>query len=228
LTQPFPSRAFALPAVWEGDTEHCAVDRPIERASAASDEELLVRLKQQDRDALALLYERYSRLILTIGFRILRDRGEAEDLVQTVFLYLYQRAELYEADKGAARSWILQVTYHRALDKRTYLARRQFYLGTDLIVSPDTLSGGADVEREAGLRLNGEQLLEAIAELPEKQRTTLELYFFEGSDWQEISERLGDSVANVRHHYYRGLEKLRKNPAIQRLKAVRHHRGRTL
>jgi RNA polymerase sigma-70 factor, ECF subfamily len=204
------------------------VDRPIERASAASDEELLTRLKQQDRDALALLYQRYSRLILTIGFRILRDRGEAEDLVQTVFLYLYQRAELYEAEKGAARSWILQVTYHRALDKRTYLARRQFYLGTDLTVPPDTLSGGTDVERETGLRLNGEQLLEAIAELPEKQRTTLELYFFEGRDWQEISQRLGDSVANVRHHYYRGLEKLRKNPAIQRLKTVRHHRGRTL
>jgi RNA polymerase sigma-70 factor, ECF subfamily len=204
------------------------VDRPIERAAAASDEELLTRLKRQDRDALALLYERYSRLILTIGFRILRDRGEAEDLVQTVFLYLYQRAELYEAEKGAARSWILQVTYHRALDKRTYLARRQFYLGTDLTVPPDTLSGGADVEREAGLRLNGEQLLEAIAELPEKQRTTLELYFFEGSDWQEISERLGDSVANVRHHYYRGLEKLRKNPAIQRLKPVRRLRGRDL
>jgi RNA polymerase sigma-70 factor, ECF subfamily len=198
------------------------VERPIERASAISDEELLTRLKRQDKDALALLYERYSRLILTIGFRILRDRGEAEDLVQTVFLYLFQRAELFDADKGTARSWVIQVAYHRAIDKRTYLARRQFYLGTDLTVPPDTLSGGADVERETGLRLNGEQLLEAIAELPEKQRTTLEQFFFEGRDWEEISKRLGDSVANVRHHYYRGLEKLRKNPSVRRL------RGRNL
>ncbi len=194
------------------------MDRPIERASSASDEDLLIRLKAQDRDALALLFERYSRLILTIGFRILRERGEAEDLVQSVFLYLFQRAELYKAERGGARSWIIQVAYHRALDKRTYLAHRQFYIGTDLTVPPDTLSGDTDVERETGLRLNGEQLLDAIAELPDKQRTTLELFFFEGMDWQEISDRLGDSVANVRHHYYRGLEKLRKNPSVRRLR----------
>jgi RNA polymerase sigma factor, sigma-70 family len=194
------------------------VESPIECASTTSDEVLLTRLKEQDRDALSLLFERYSRLILTIGFRILRDRGEAEDLVQNVFLYLYQKAERFNPERGNARTWIIQVAYHRALDKRTYLAHRQFYLGTDLTVPPDTLSGGADVERETGWRLNGEQLLDAIAELPEKQRTTLELFFFEGMDWQEISDRLGDTVANVRHHYYRGLEKLRKNPSVRRLR----------
>lgn len=202
--------------------EHCAVERPSEKPSAVSDEELLTRLKSQDKEALATLYERYSKLVLTIGFRILRDRGEAEDLVQSVFLYLFQKPELFDPEKGGGRSWIIQIAYHRGFDRRTHLAHRQFYLGTELTVAPDTLSGGVDVEHETGLRLNGEQLLEAIAELPEKQRTTLELYFFAGMDWQEIGDRLGDSVDNVRHHYYRGLEKLRKNPSVRRL------RGRSL
>ena len=195
------------------------MERLVDHSTAMTDEELLTRLKVQDREALALLFERYSRLILTIGFRILRERGEAEDLVQNVFVYLFQKAALFDAGKGEAKSWIIQVAYHRALDKRIYLAHRQFYLGTDLMVPPDILSGGGDVEHEIGLWLNREQLIEAIGKLPEKQRGTLEMYFFESLDWEEISERLKDSVANVRHHYYRGLEKLRKNPIVRRLRS---------
>ena len=194
------------------------MERPVEGTSATSDEELLTRLKAQDREALGILFDRYSRLVLAIGFRVLRDRGEAQDLLQTVFLYLFQKADRFNAERGSAKTWIIQIAYHRALDKRTYLAHRQFYLGTDLNVAPDTLSADEDVERETDLRLSGEHLFAAIGDLPEKQRVTLELFFFEGMDWQEIGDRLGDSVANVRHHYYRGLEKLRKNPSVRRLR----------
>jgi RNA polymerase sigma-70 factor, ECF subfamily len=218
LSSPFPHRAMTLPAVWKGETECRLVEQSAKESLSVTDEEALVQLKARDRDALALLFDRYSRLILTIGFRVLRDYGEAEELVQNVFLYLYQKADLFQPDKGTAKSWITQAAYHRALDRRDYLVYRQFYLGTEFEVLPDTLAGDFDLEREIGSRLNREQLLKALDELPEKQRLTLTLNFFEGLELREIGERLGDSIANVRHNYYRGLDKLRKSALVQSLR----------
>jgi RNA polymerase sigma-70 factor, ECF subfamily len=189
---------------------------------ALTDEQALTRLQQKDgardREAMDVLFARYARLILAIGYRVLRDWGEAEELVQNVFLYLYQKAGLYDAQKGSAKAWITQAAYHRALDRRDYLTYRQFYLGTDLDGAPDTLAGDFDLEREIGAKLDREQLLRAIGELPEMQHQTLKLNFFEGLNLREASERLGESLANTRHHYYRGLEKLRRSALVQSLR----------
>jgi len=218
LSSPFPQRAMTIPANWKEEIECRLVEQSVKEPPSVTDEEALIRLKAHDKDALALLFERYSRLILVIGIRVLRDYGEAEELVQNVFIYLYQKAELFQADKGTAKSWITQAAYHRALDRRDYLVYRQFYLGTDLSVLPDTLAGDFDVEREVGSKFNREQLLKALEELPEKQHLTLKLNFFEGLELREIGERLGDSIANVRHNYYRGLNKLRKSALVRSLR----------
>jgi RNA polymerase sigma-70 factor, ECF subfamily len=222
LDQPLPERVLTLPVLWRREAKDCALEQPIEESSFVTDEEALNCLKEQDKDALALLFARYSKLTLKICYRVLRDFGEAEELTQNVFLHLFQKAERFDANKGSGKAWIIQTAYHRALDRREYLAHRQFYLGTDLSPLADTLSGGNDVEREVGSRLDREHLVKALAELPEKQRRTIELFFFEGFDLHEICERLEDSLINVRHHYYRGLDKLRKNTI------VRHLRGRKL
>lgn len=208
-----PERVLTLPALWVQEAERRTAERSAEPLPL-SDEEVLTLLKSQDRDALALLFERYSRLVFAIGFRILRDSGEAEDLVQSLFLYLWQCADLYEAERGSAKSWITQKAYSRALDRRDFLVRRQFYRGTDAENSPDTLAGDFDLEREIGSKLNREQLLKALGELPERQCLTLRLHFFAGLDLREISDRLGESIAQVRHHYYRGLDRLRKSALV--------------
>jgi RNA polymerase sigma-70 factor (ECF subfamily) len=221
LAPPIPERLFTLPTIWGGHRARVTKKETPVQAPSLTDEEALMRLKAQDRGALEFLFERYSRLILTIAFRILRDYGEAEEMVQTVFIYLYQKADLYQADKGTARSWIVQVAYHRALDRRAYLTNRQFYLGTDLQVPPDTLSAVADVERDVVSKLNTEQLLAALRELPERQYLTLRLFFFEGLELREISERTGDSMVKVRHNYYRGLDKLRKSTIVRSFRGDR-------
>lgn len=203
--------------MWGRETQRADAERSANPPSGMTDEEALTRLKAKDKDALEVLFDRYSKMVSTIGFRILRDYGEAEEVAQNVFLYLYQKAELFHSEKGTARAWIAQVAYHRALDRREYLAHRQFYLGTDLTVPPDTLSGGNDIELEVGSKLKRDQILKAVEDLPEKQRKTLLLFFFEGLELSEISERLGESVANVRHYYYRGLDKLRGSAVVQRL-----------
>jgi RNA polymerase sigma-70 factor, ECF subfamily len=185
----------------------------------ASDEELMERLRAQDSEALDHLFRRYGRLVMGIAFRTLRDHGEAEDTVQDTFLYIYRRAVLFDPQKGTAKAWIVQVAFHRSLDKKSYLARRGFYLGTEIDSTDDTLSGNTDLDREVGGRLNRAKLEEAFAELPQEQRRTLELFFFEGMDMREIAGKLSESVGNVRHYYYRGLERLRKTAFVRRLRS---------
>jgi RNA polymerase sigma-70 factor (ECF subfamily) len=175
-------------------------------------------LQAKNAKALDLLFSRYSRLVLGIALRILNDRNEAEDVVQEVFFSLYQKAILYDPAKGTAKGWIVQVAFSRARDRRAHLGRRGFYSGTDIESLDDTLVGQTDVEHEVGVRLDFSQLQCAFEDLTIVQRKTLELFYFEGLDLREISERLREPFGNVRHHFYRGLERLRKSPAVKRLR----------
>lgn len=185
---------------------------------SSSDEALVEALKERNHDALAELFHRHSRLVFSIGFRILEDVGEAEEIVQDVFLYLFQRAGQFDPAKGAVKAWVVQVAHSRSLDRRSFLQRRHFYVGTDIADFADTLTGVDDVERKVMSKWNLMQLEVALRELPEKQKRTLELFFFDGFELKEIAKYLGESPENIRHYYYRGLQKLRKNGIVQTLK----------
>ena len=74
------------------------------------------------------------------------------------------------------------------------------------------------MDREIGAKLDREQLRKAFAQLPQAQRLTLELFYFEGLDLREISRKLEDTLGNTRHHFYRGLERLRKSAFVQKLR----------
>lgn len=177
-----------------------------------SDESLLSRICIGDGDALAMLFERYARLTRSVAARILRDTAEAEDLVQDLFLYIQRKCGIFDSSKSSARSWIVQMAYHRALDRRRYLKSREFYAqpyfqanGVQVVGQPTTES---DYSAEAVLGRNG--LEKVVNALSDDQRETLRLHFFEGYTLAEAAERLGQPLGNVRHHYYRALEKLRK------------------
>jgi RNA polymerase sigma-70 factor (ECF subfamily) len=229
-----PGRALPFPLVW-GKSKAIAVESGsasnertqtyVEEISAPranspelADEQLINNVAAGDASALGDLIDRYSRLVMRIAVRILHDYGEAEEIMQEVFLYIYQKAAWFDASKGTGRGWIVQLAYHRAFDRWTYLNRRGFYSGTDAALVADTLLGGTDLDREVGLRLNRAQLEKAFEELPERQRRTLELFYFEGLDLRKISEKLGEPLGNVRHHYYRGLKKLQKSAIVQKLR----------
>jgi RNA polymerase sigma-70 factor (ECF subfamily) len=175
-------------------------------------------LQCKDAKALDLLFVRYSRLVFAIALRIVNDRSEAEDVVQEVFFSLYQKALLYDPEKGSAKGWVVQVAFSRARDRRAHLLRRGFYSGTDVESLHDTLVGQSDVEHDVGVRLDFSHLRCAFEELTIMQRRTITLFYFDGLDLREISERLREPFGNVRHHFYRGLERLRKSPAVRRLR----------
>lgn len=180
------------------------VDRPEEH----SDETLLHSVARGSKDALTVLFRRHGRAVRHVAWRILRDESEAEDLRQEVFLYLFERAKLFDAQKSSASSWIIQIAYHRAIDRKRFLEHRQHYKTTEL-----------DEERVEGAlaqpstdQIDGKTVLDKMrGELTPEQLQTLELHFFEGYSFREIAERKGQTVGNVRHHYYRALDRLRSN-----------------
>ena len=211
-------RALSFPIVW-GRTSRSVVAKPdTPDAQCPTGEELMARLQANDATALDILFDRFSRLVLGIALRVLRDYGEAEDVVQEVFFHVFQKAAVFDPLKGSAKTWVVQIAYHRALDRRAHLGRRGFYLGTEIASLDDTLLGETDLDREIGAKLNRVQLEKAFEELPEIQRRTLELFYFEGLELREISEKLNEPLENIRHHYYRGLAKLRKSAFVKKLR----------
>ncbi len=179
-----------------------------------SDEFLLEQLRDGNHGALALLFRRYAHLVRTVAYRILRDEAEADDLLQDVFLFVFRKWALFDAARGSARSWIVQVTYHRAIDRRRHLASRHFYANAELdetlltIDEPMTDSTFYDRSIEGSLGIETVNRIEEALSIG--QRRTIQLYFFDGYTFEEIAELTGETVGNVRNHYYRGLERIRK------------------
>jgi len=196
---PEPQR-LAVEAIASEPLE-CSDDR-------RSDEELLEAVGGGSKDALSLLFHRHGRVVFNVAWRILRDESEADDLRQDVFLYLFERAKLYDPRKATAVSWIVQVTYHRAIDRRRYLSFRQHYK----LEALDEQRQGPTAAEVSTDQLDGKAILNKLrGQLTSDQQQTLELHFFEGYSFREIAEKSGQSIGNVRHHYYRALERLRSN-----------------
>jgi len=107
--------------------ERLATDVAIDHESASdSDEALMARICAGDKGALGNLFRRYARLVQAVGFRILRDTSEADDLVQDVFVFIHRTCRRFDNSKSTARSWVVQMTYQRALSGYSTKGRRSF------------------------------------------------------------------------------------------------------
>jgi RNA polymerase sigma-70 factor (ECF subfamily) len=172
------------------------------------DEELLACLQDGQSDALAVFFDRYQRLVLSVALRIVRDPGEAEDVTQTVFLDFYRAVAQFDPRKGTTKVWLMQYAYHRAFNRRQHLQGREFYKSAELEelenrrVEAHATFGLTSPETKALVR-------QSMNALSNPQRAVIEMACYEGLSMREIADRTGDSFVNVRHHYYRGLQKLR-------------------
>lgn len=177
------------------------------------DEDLLARIAQGDGEAIGHLFQRYARVVRGIAVRILRDSSEAEDLVQDLFLFVHRKCSVFDASKASAGSWIIHMAYQRAIERRRHLASQHFYQHEDVQSIASHMVGNPttedDYSPEVVFGRNG--LEKVIGELSPDQRETMRLYFFEGYTLAEISAKMAQSPGNVRNHYYRGLDKLRKH-----------------
>ena len=198
---------------------HARADGPVGLSSThdvkdsepPSDETLVARVCAGSNEALANLFERYARIAFGIGQRILRDHSEADDLVQEVFLYIWRKCGVYDGTKGSAGSWIVQTIYYQALQRRMRLAAHHHSVREIENTKTDTTTLSAATEYEQSLEgiMGRAKLREMLNSLTEDQWETLRLHFFEGYTLSEIARKKEQSLGNIRHHFYRGLEKLR-------------------
>lgn len=200
--------ALALSKDWKKAQDTSAVQSPADQRDAV----LLSRVADGDQGALGVLFQRYQRVVRSIAGRILKDDAEADDLVQDLFLFIQRKCSIFDSAKSSGRSWIVQMAYHRAIERRRYLTTRRFYSRTEIANDTTRVVGTptreCDYSAEAVFGRNG--LSQVFSSLSVDQRETLRLHFFEGYTLTEISQKLGQPLGNVRHHYYRGLDKVRK------------------
>jgi RNA polymerase sigma-70 factor (ECF subfamily) len=171
-----------------------------------ADADLIAEMHLPNSDALGALFRRYIRLVHSVAVDILRDEGEAEDVTQEVFLEIYRKSHLYDPSRGAVRVWLLQYAYRRSLRRRDLLRRRAAYAGEPLDGAEPPIRG----HRQHLTRDECRWVIRTgLAQLPERQRATLELACLEEKSLREVAQRLRVSLGCARHYYYRGLARLR-------------------
>ena len=104
-----------------------------------ADELVIAHLRAGHGDALGVLFDRYHRLVLHVALKILHDVGEAEDVMQNVFMEIYKVAAQFDPARGTTKMWILRYAYHRSMNRRKQLQIRHFYASTDITAIEDIL-----------------------------------------------------------------------------------------
>lgn len=170
---------------------------------------LMMRVEARDADALAALYDRHGARLLGLARRILGDGGEAEEVLQEVFLFAWRSAASYDPERGNVLTWLLIATRSRAIDRlrtRRTASRPEMRRLDEVPVEPaaseDPEAASADRQWESVCR-------SAVEELPGDQRRVLELAYFEGLTQQEIADRTATPLGTVKTRARLGLMKLR-------------------
>jgi RNA polymerase sigma-70 factor (ECF subfamily) len=181
-----------------------------ERTQSLSDAVLLADMCAGCRDCFADLFRRYYGAVFASAYKILRDRSEAEDVAQEVFLSILQKREQYDPCRGQVKTWILTFAHFKALRRRRYLLLRRCYALDDL----ENMDEKRLHPRWKACRMSSmewTQFVEnGLAALTSRQKRTIELIHFEGYTLVEVSLIMGEGLSNIKNHYYRGMRILKE------------------
>jgi RNA polymerase sigma-70 factor, ECF subfamily len=178
------------------------------------DAALMEAIASGDVDCFERLYERHGAVVFATCLRILRDRAEAEEVLEEVFWEIWARRDRYDRSRSAPFSYLMTLARSRALDRLRFRKRREgVWLelheadGTALATS----DGDGANPLESALAVQRRIAIDrALEELPGAHRRAVEMNFFEGLSHREIAERLGDPLGTVKTHIRQGLLALRK------------------
>lgn len=176
-------------------------------ADAREDTELLRRIAEGEVDALGALYDRHASTLYPIALRILRDRSEAEDVLHDSFVAVSERARQFVPDRGSVIAWLVTLVRNLSIDR----ARRRDRRGTLAreVVAHEPPPSVRDPERQTSDAIERDRILRALASLPEAQRQTLEIAFFEGLSYPEIAARENLPLGTIKSRAARALAALR-------------------
>jgi RNA polymerase sigma-70 factor (ECF subfamily) len=177
----------------------------------ATDVELLRRIAGGDASAVAELYDRRAGMLLALALRIVRDRAEAEDVIHDAFVTVGERAAQYVPERGAVAAWMVTLVRNLSIDRTRRRDRRGAITRDVLAHDPETRAAATPADPEALLAgaTERERVRRALAQLPEVQRATLEIAFYEGLTYAEIAEREGVPLGTIKSRAARALAALR-------------------
>jgi RNA polymerase sigma-70 factor (ECF subfamily) len=172
---------------------------------------LVERLRARDGEALSRLYDQYGAIVFAIARRIVRSSGDAEDVTQEVFLYAWERAHLFDPDRGTLLTWLGTLARSRGIDRlrhRKSQDRRKDALSRAAATEP--VPRAADPRRELDLIEARERVRDALDQLPREQREPIEIAYFEGLTQSEIAERLQKPLGTIKTRMRQGMLRLRE------------------
>jgi RNA polymerase sigma-70 factor (ECF subfamily) len=178
-------------------------DRPAENMSATDDMGLLTRIQSGDQEAMSALFDRYGTMVYSVALRVLKDAGEAEDVMQEIFVQVWKNPGVFVSGKGSLGGWLVVVARNRSID---VIRRRRPTEQVELFALPSSTNLAREAERNSLLgKIRG-----VMVSLPEEQRNSVELAFFEGLSHSEIAEKTGDPLGTVKTRIRLALTSIRK------------------
>ncbi len=171
-----------------------------------SDEELLQRICERDVTALEALYDRHGGHAYSLAYRVLADRGMAEEVTQDAFMSVWRQAATYRPGSGRVRPWLLAIVHHRAIDRTRRIREKQPLASLD---EAWMVQAGDDIFADVYRGVQREQIRAAMRQLPEEQRTAIELIYFSGRTFSEIAVIAGVPAGTVKSRVRLGLAKLK-------------------
>ena len=169
--------------------------------------ELLVRVAGGDQAAFAQLYDALSPRVFALIVRVVVNRAQSEEVLQEVFLTVWQSAARFAPNKGQGRTWIFTIAHRRAVDR---VRASQSSSDRDIAAGLRDLGGEYDsVAEEAELGIEGERVVKALSTLPDAQREAIVLAYYGGYSQSEIAALLATPIGTIKTRIRDGLGKLR-------------------
>ena len=177
-----------------------------ESSNDLSDEALLNAIANGAVWAMESLYQRYSRILYSLAYRLVADHQVAEDLLQDAFLAIWRRSTSYSPQTGAARSWLISILHHRAIDHLRRVRRRSTLQEAPLEeLELNETTAFPDVWEDVWRSVKSSQVRAALMKIPVEQRLVIELAYFQGWTHTEIAEGVQIPLGTVKARLRLGL-----------------------
>ena len=177
-------------------------------AQIFTDAQLLALIGRGENWALSEIYNRYAGLVFSIALRTLSDRASAEEIVQGVFMKVWQHAPKYQVERGKFSSWLINISRHQCIDElRRRRVRPVTQPGDDKFLS--TLVSDENPLPATQAALEGAQVRQALQQIPPKQRIVIELAFWGGMTQQEIALYCQSPLGTIKTRFRLGMQRLK-------------------
>lgn len=182
--------------------------------TTASDANLVLAIARYREDALAEAYRRHAGAVYGLARRLLREKAAAEEVVQEVFVRLWNAPERFDPERGALRSFLLAQAHGRAVDQmRAESSRRR----REERQAREVAQAGYDLEHEVADIVVAGQVREVLGTLPEAERKPIELAYFRGHTYREVATILGEPEGTVKSRIRSGLKRMHSQLAVSGL-----------